>query len=91
MAVTIRALTGADLVRAVDTLAVLRIAVFAEFPYLYDGSADYEAAYMREFMAAPGQRAGCGHGRRIDRRRGNGIAHDLAEVRIPHAVRGSRH
>ncbi len=36
-----------------DDLARLRIQVFAAFPYLYDGDVEYEAAYLREFMAAP--------------------------------------
>lgn len=53
MSVTVRALTGADLHAALDDLAALRIAVFAAFPYLYDGSAEYERAYLAEFTAAP--------------------------------------
>jgi GNAT superfamily N-acetyltransferase len=31
-------------------LAALRIRVFAEFPYLYDGDADYEARYLRTYQ-----------------------------------------
>ena len=31
----------------------IAIAVFAAFPYLYDGDAAYEADYLREFAAAP--------------------------------------
>ncbi|MCB1441292.1 MAG: GNAT family N-acetyltransferase, partial [Nitratireductor sp.] len=30
----------------------LRMAVFAEWPYLYDGDAAYEAEYIREFITA---------------------------------------
>ncbi len=53
MSVTVRALSGAALAEAIDDLARLRIAVFRDWPYLYDGEADYEAAYLREFAAAP--------------------------------------
>ena len=53
MSVAVRALTGADLHAALDDLAALRIAVFAAFPYLYDGSAEYEREYLAEFTAAP--------------------------------------
>ncbi|MDP3908183.1 GNAT family N-acetyltransferase [Novosphingobium sp.] len=53
MSVAVRLLTGADLRAALDDLAALRIAVFAAFPYLYDGSAEYEREYLAEFSAAP--------------------------------------
>lgn len=54
MTVTVRPLAGAELAAALDDLAALRIAVFAAFPYLYDGDADYEAHYLADFAAAPG-------------------------------------
>ncbi len=54
MTVVVRALRGADLAAALDPLAALRIAVFAAFPYLYQGDHAYEAAYLKEFAAAPG-------------------------------------
>ncbi|WP_374529622.1 GNAT family N-acetyltransferase [Novosphingobium sp.] len=53
MSVAVRALTGEALQAALDDLARLRIAVFAAFPYLYEGSADYEREYLAEFTAAP--------------------------------------
>lgn len=53
MSLTVRALTGAEMGAAMADLAVLRIAVFAAWPYLYDGDADYEADYLREFLSAP--------------------------------------
>jgi GNAT superfamily N-acetyltransferase len=34
-------------------LAQLRITVFREFPYLYEGNADYEANYLRNYAASP--------------------------------------
>ncbi|MBX9644080.1 MAG: GNAT family N-acetyltransferase [Novosphingobium sp.] len=53
MEIVIRPLTGAEIAAAIADLAALRIAVFAAYPYLYDGDAAYEAAYLKEFVAAP--------------------------------------
>ncbi|EJU10455.1 hypothetical protein LH128_23945 [Sphingomonas sp. LH128] len=52
MGVTIEVLTGAQMLAAVGDLARLRIAVFAEWPYLYDGAEAYEESYLREFAEA---------------------------------------
>ena len=46
-------LRGGDIARHVDALAQLRIAVFREFPYLYDGTAEYEAHYLQTYIASP--------------------------------------
>lgn len=54
MTVEIRRLAGAELEGALTALAELRIAVFAEWPYLYDGTLEYERDYVREFAAEPG-------------------------------------
>lgn len=53
MSIAVRTLGGGELHAALDDLARLRITVFAAFPYLYDGSAAYERAYLAEFTAAP--------------------------------------
>ncbi|MCY1671226.1 GNAT family N-acetyltransferase [Novosphingobium sp. SL115] len=53
MAISVRPLTGDEIAAALDDLAALRIAVFAAFPYLYDGDAAYEAEYLTEYAAAP--------------------------------------
>lgn len=53
MSIAVRTLSGSDLRDALDDLARLRIAVFAAFPYLYDGTAEYEREYLAEFTAAP--------------------------------------
>jgi len=34
---------------ALEALVELRIAIFREFPYLYDGNAAYEAQYPADF------------------------------------------
>jgi len=46
MAVTVEPLTGPAFQAALDDLASLRIRVFRDFPYLYDGTRDYEAKYL---------------------------------------------
>ncbi|MFY7838526.1 MAG: GNAT family N-acetyltransferase [Novosphingobium sp.] len=53
MAISVRPLTGAEIADALDDLGRLRIAVFAAFPYLYDGDPAYEAGYLAEYAAAP--------------------------------------
>lgn len=52
MAVEVRPLTGSEIAAALDDLALLRITVFAAYPYLYDGDAAYEAEYLAEYAAA---------------------------------------
>ena len=49
MSLTITPLTGDALTNALDDLARLRIAVFRDYPYLYDGTLDYETRHLREF------------------------------------------
>lgn len=46
----IRTLTGPDVAAALDDLARLRMAVFRDWPYLYDGDAAYERAYLRAYQ-----------------------------------------
>lgn len=53
MSLDIRVLTGAEILAAADDLARLRMTVFADWPYLYDGDLAYEAEYLREFVASP--------------------------------------
>ena len=51
--ITTRTLTGDGLTAALADLARLRIAVFRDWPYLYDGDEAYERGYLRAY-AAPG-------------------------------------
>lgn len=48
-------LTGADssLLDWLPALASLRIRVFRDFPYLYDGTVAYEEAYLKTYVACP--------------------------------------
>lgn len=54
MSLTVEPLTGAALDAALDDLARLRIAVFREWPYLYEGSLDYEERYLRSYREREG-------------------------------------
>jgi hypothetical protein len=44
--------TGAGFISVFDDLAALRIAVFRDYPYLYDGTVEYERAYLQTYANA---------------------------------------
>ena len=50
----VEVLTGRALNAALDDVARLRIEVFHEWPYLYDGDPDYERRYLSSLASAPG-------------------------------------
>lgn len=52
--VEVRALRGAELEQHLDGVAQLRISVFRDWPYLYDGSLDYEREYLATYRDNPG-------------------------------------
>lgn len=52
MSIEIRRLTGEDLKKSLDAVARLRISVFREWPYLYDGTLEYEAKYLGRYAEA---------------------------------------
>lgn len=54
MTIQIAPVTGAGLAEALPALARLRITVFRDFPYLYDGDEAYESAYLAGFAASEG-------------------------------------
>lgn len=47
-------LAGPALAARLGDLARLRITVFRDYPYLYDGSLSYEETYLARYAAAPG-------------------------------------
>jgi GNAT superfamily N-acetyltransferase len=51
MTVAVEVLRGADIVPHLDALARLRIGVFRDWPYLYDGDMDYERGYLAAYQA----------------------------------------
>jgi len=48
----IRTVSGEELVAAIPALARLRMTVFRDYPYLYDGSEAYEAGYLSTYAAS---------------------------------------
>ncbi len=54
MKLDVTSLTGDAIGSVLPDLARLRMIVFRDWPYLYDGSLDYEEQYLATFAAAPG-------------------------------------
>jgi GNAT superfamily N-acetyltransferase len=54
MTLRIAPLTGKDLAEGLPAVARLRIAVFRDWPYLYDGTLEYEEKYLSKLAAAKG-------------------------------------
>ncbi|MEL4892929.1 GNAT family N-acetyltransferase [Xanthomonas protegens] len=50
---SIQRLRGAGIVPFLDAVAQLRIAVFRDWPYLYDGDLGYERGYLAAYAASP--------------------------------------
>ena len=53
MTIQITSLSGNDILPYLDDVAQLRIQVFRAFPYLYDGSMDYERRYLSTYANSP--------------------------------------
>lgn len=90
MSIDIQTLSGAQIARHLGDLARLRIAVFATFPYLYDGSEAYEEAYVREFAGESGSVlvAAFDGGRVVGAATASPMATQKAEFRAPLEERG---
>ena len=53
-ALTIDVLRGAQVLPQLEAVAALRMTVFAQWPYLYQGDAGYERDYLAAYAASPG-------------------------------------
>lgn len=53
MSVTVTSHTGRGILPFIEDVARLRIEVFREWPYLYEGDLAYERAYLASFAACP--------------------------------------
>lgn len=51
--IQLKIVTGTALKQHCDDLARLRIQVFREFPYLYQGSYEYEQVYLQRYLQCP--------------------------------------
>lgn len=89
-AVTIETRAGAALEPLLPDLATLRITVFREWPYLYDGDAAYEARYLRRYIDSP--RAGVvvalSEGRAVGAATCIPLADETEAIRAPFLARG---
>lgn len=52
-ALDVRRFTGSAVLPYLDDLARLRMTVFRDWPYLYDGDLDYERDYLAAYAASP--------------------------------------
>lgn len=52
-ALTFTAKYGSEIASVVEDLGKLRIAVFRDYPYLYEGTLDYEKDYLQTYVKAP--------------------------------------
>ena len=53
MSTSVQSVTGADIARFIPALAALRVSVFREWPYLYEGDVAYEEKYLRLYGESP--------------------------------------
>lgn len=53
MSLRFETLTGGEIGRVIEGLAALRITVFRDWPYLYDGDLDYERRYLQGYAGNP--------------------------------------
>lgn len=51
--IRVASLTGRELIAKLPAVAALRIAVFREYPYLYQGDHEYEMRYLRSYAESP--------------------------------------
>ena len=49
----VQRLSGGDIAQYLPELARLRMTVFRDFPYLYDGNLDYEKTYLQTYVDSP--------------------------------------
>ncbi|NPU92131.1 MAG: GNAT family N-acetyltransferase [Gammaproteobacteria bacterium] len=49
--ITVNRVSGSALQQYIPALAQLRIEIFRDFPYLYDGTTEYEEQYLRTYSA----------------------------------------
>lgn len=91
MTLTLRILTGAALDAQLDGVAALRIAVFRDWPYLYDGDPAYERRYLQTYRDSPGAiLVGAFDGDRLVGAATGTPMEDHAEFAAPLADRGLR-
>ena len=92
MPLTIKRLTGSAVRDVLDDLARLRIQVFRDWPYLYDGSLAYEAKYLARYGENEGAVIVCAFDgdRLVGASTGEPLGDELEEFRGPFEAAGLR-
>lgn len=54
MTLRLETMSVAEVARHIDDLAALRMRVFADYPFLYEGDLAHEREYLRPYLEAPG-------------------------------------
>ena len=52
MSVEVKTITGSEVRKYLDDVARLRIQIFSDFPYLYDGNVEHEQEYLGRYLKA---------------------------------------
>lgn len=86
----IRVLRGAEIAPRLHDIARLRIAVFRDWPYLYDGDEAYETRYLETFLRTPDSVLvlALDGGRVVGASTGLPLADEEAAFRSPFEARG---
>jgi GNAT superfamily N-acetyltransferase len=86
----VRVLGRDEFAAHVDDVARLRIAVFREWPYLYDGDLDYERDYLGSYLASPASVLVIAEvdGRVVGASTGMPLVDEAAEFAAPYARAG---
>lgn len=50
MSIVVRRLSAEEIKTEIQSLARLRIEIFRDFPYIYEGSHDYEVKYLKKYL-----------------------------------------
>lgn len=82
---TLKVVNGEALRGHLDDLAQLRLSVFREYPYLYEGNFTDEAAYLRPYLKAPEAQfiLVCDGGAVVGMSTAIPLAHETVEVQAP--------
>lgn len=88
--IEIKTLSGADIEPYLSDLARLRIEVFRDFPYLYDGTEDYERNYLQTYVDSPDSVIilALDGGRAVGASTGLPMKHETPEFRQPFLQHG---
>jgi len=88
MLLTTQILSGHDVTVHLDALATLRLDIFREFPYLYDGTRDSELRYLQVYAQAADAcvLTATNGGRVVGAATGIPLMHEQQELREPFAA-----